>query len=132
MINHERVRHGQALAGASQNVSFGFGPTSTTSNMRLSDGKADSRKLRVGRALCVFRKTCRLEVAPHPPRSQQHCKTSRTCFEGPFGEVVRATGPMAKPNPLRFSTKYQDDDTDLVYYGYRYYSANIGRWLTRD
>ncbi len=33
---------------------------------------------------------------------------------GPFGEVIRATGPMAKVNPFRFSTKYQDDETDLV------------------
>ena len=51
---------------------------------------------------------------------------------GPFGEVLRATGPMAKANPFRFSTKYQDDETDLLYYGYRYYSASIGRWLSRD
>src|SRR5580692_3554463 len=27
---------------------------------------------------------------------------------GPFGEVIRTTGPMAKVNPFRFSTKYQD------------------------
>jgi hypothetical protein len=25
---------------------------------------------------------------------------------GPFGEVIRATGPMARVNPFRFSTKY--------------------------
>jgi RHS repeat-associated protein len=50
----------------------------------------------------------------------------------PFGEVVRATGPMAKTNPVRFSTKYQDDETDLLYYGYRYLSASIGRWLNTD
>jgi RHS repeat-associated protein len=51
---------------------------------------------------------------------------------GPFGEVIRATGPMAKANPLRFSTKYQNDETDLLYYGYRYYNASTGRWLSRD
>jgi RHS repeat-associated protein len=51
---------------------------------------------------------------------------------GPFGEVIRATGPMAKAKPFRFSTKYQDDETDLLYYGYRYYSASTGRWLSRD
>ncbi|MCX6921883.1 MAG: RHS repeat-associated core domain-containing protein [Verrucomicrobia bacterium] len=51
---------------------------------------------------------------------------------GPFGEVIRATGPMARANPLRFSTKYQDDETDLFYYGYRYYNASTGRWLSRD
>ena len=51
---------------------------------------------------------------------------------GPFGEVIRATGPMAKANPFRFSTKYQDDETDLLYYGYRFYSASMGRWLNTD
>jgi RHS repeat-associated protein len=51
---------------------------------------------------------------------------------GPFGEVIRATGPMARANPFRFSTKYQDDETDLLYYGYRYYNASTGRWLRRD
>jgi RHS repeat-associated protein len=51
---------------------------------------------------------------------------------GPFGEVLRATGPVAKANPFRFSTKYQDDETDLVYYGRRYYNASTGRWISRD
>ena len=51
---------------------------------------------------------------------------------GPFGEVIRATGPMAKTNPIRFSTKYQDDESDLLYYGYRYYKASTGTWLSSD
>ncbi len=51
---------------------------------------------------------------------------------GPFGEVIRATGPMAKVNPCRFSTKYLDDETDLLYYGLRYYNPGAGRWLSRD
>ena len=38
---------------------------------------------------------------------------------------------MAKANPFRFSTKYQDDETDLLYYGYRYYNASTGRWLSQ-
>jgi RHS repeat-associated protein len=59
--------------------------------------------------------------------------TSSAVYEyGPFGEVVRATGPMAKANPCRFSTKYQDDETDLLYYGYRCYNASTGRWISRD
>ena len=40
---------------------------------------------------------------------------------GPFGETIRLTGALGKANPFRFSTKYQDDESDLVYYGYRYY-----------
>lgn len=59
--------------------------------------------------------------------------TSLAQYEyGPFGEVLRATGAMAKTNPFRFSTKYQDDESDLLYYGYRYYNASTGRWVSRD
>jgi len=51
---------------------------------------------------------------------------------GPFGELIRQTGPMSKANPIRFSTKFTDDETDLLYYGYRYYNPSTGRWLSRD
>jgi RHS repeat-associated protein len=51
---------------------------------------------------------------------------------GPFGELLRATGPMAKANPFRFSTQYQDDETDLLMYLHRPYSASTGRFLSRD
>jgi RHS repeat-associated protein len=51
---------------------------------------------------------------------------------GPFGEVIRVTGLVAKANPIRFSTKFQDDESDLVYYGYRSYNPALGRWLSRD
>jgi RHS repeat-associated protein len=51
---------------------------------------------------------------------------------GPFGESVRASGAFAKNNPYRFSTKYQDAETDLLYYGYRYYNPSTGRWINRD
>ena len=51
---------------------------------------------------------------------------------GPFGEILRATGPMAKTNPFRFSSKFQDDETDFLYYGFRYYNPSTGRWLSRE
>ena len=35
-------------------------------------------------------------------------------------------------NPFRFSTKWFDDETGLYYYGYRYYSPRLGRWINRD
>ena len=79
-----------------------------------------------------FRKTCPSRAGPQPARVQGLTKPSQTCQEGPFGEVIRATGPMAKANPFRFSTKYQDDETDLLYYGYRYYNPSTGSWLSRD
>ncbi|MCZ7637677.1 MAG: RHS repeat-associated core domain-containing protein [Verrucomicrobia bacterium] len=51
---------------------------------------------------------------------------------GPFGEPMRATGPVAATNPVGFSTKYTDEETGLVYYGYRYYSPEVGKWLRQD
>jgi RHS repeat-associated protein len=50
----------------------------------------------------------------------------------PFGELLRATGPLAIANPFRFSTKFWDDETGLLYYNYRYYSPLVGRWIGRD
>jgi RHS repeat-associated protein len=51
---------------------------------------------------------------------------------GPFGEPIRVTGPAAGLNPFRWSTKFTDEESGLVYYGYRYYSLHLGRWITRD
>ncbi len=51
---------------------------------------------------------------------------------GPFGESIRAIGPMSKQNPIRFSTKYIDDQIAFAYYGYRNYDVPTGRWFSRD
>ena len=64
--------------------------------------------------------------------SAADCSVSARYEYGPFGEILRSTGPARETNPFRFSTKYQDDETDLLYYGYRYYNATTGRWLSRD
>jgi RHS repeat-associated protein len=39
---------------------------------------------------------------------------------------------MAQINPFRFSSEFHDDETGLVYYNYRYYSPELGRWTKRD
>lgn len=49
-----------------------------------------------------------------------------------FGSTLRATGPAALANSYRFSTKPVDEETGLVYYGYRWYHPELGRWLSRD
>jgi RHS repeat-associated protein len=49
---------------------------------------------------------------------------------GPFGEEITRRGVGAQP--FRFSTKYHDEETGLLYYGYRYYNPRWGRWLSRD
>jgi len=50
----------------------------------------------------------------------------------PFGEPIRSTGPLAKTNPFRWSTRFTDEESGFVYYGYRYYSPVLGRWIGRD
>ena len=50
----------------------------------------------------------------------------------PFGKVLVANGTYASINPFRFSSEYHDDETALVYYNYRYYSPELGRWMSRD
>jgi RHS repeat-associated protein len=46
-----------------------------------------------------------------------------------FGEELSNTPTN---NPWRFSSKRTDEETGLVYYGRRYYSAILGRFLTPD
>ena len=50
----------------------------------------------------------------------------------PYGNAVAKSGDQADANPFRFSSKYWDGETGLYYYGYRYYSPGMGRWLSRD
>ncbi len=49
-----------------------------------------------------------------------------------FGNTLRATGPVADANSLRFSTQFTDDLTRRVKYLYRDYDARMGRWMSRD
>lgn len=54
----------------------------------------------------------------------------------PYGnELVAAevdSSGYVNANPFRFSTKWYDAETGLYYYGHRYYSPRLGRWLSRD
>jgi RHS repeat-associated protein len=49
---------------------------------------------------------------------------------GPFGEVIRRTANVSLP--LQWSTRYTDVETDLTYYGFRFYDCRLGRWIGRD
>lgn len=49
-----------------------------------------------------------------------------------FGQTLRESGTYAASNPFRFSTKYTDIETGLVYYGLRYYSPTLGRFINKD
>ena len=48
----------------------------------------------------------------------------------PFGTPT-ATGSYTG-NPFRFSSEVFDSETGLIYYNYRYYNPNLGRWINRD
>jgi RHS repeat-associated protein len=52
----------------------------------------------------------------------------------PFGEPIREQSPdgTIADQPFRFSTKYADIETGLIYYGRRFYDPRLGRWLSRD
>ncbi len=50
----------------------------------------------------------------------------------PFGRTVAASGEYAVANPWRFSTKQIEEAWGLYYYGYRYYSPELGRWPSGD
>lgn len=47
----------------------------------------------------------------------------------PFGNIIEHSGLDFSYN---FSTKPQDDLSGLHYYGYRFYSSALGRWINRD
>jgi RHS repeat-associated protein len=49
-----------------------------------------------------------------------------------FGKTIAATGPAAETNTYRFSTKPIEDSSGLAFYGYRYYSPELGRWPSKD
>jgi RHS repeat-associated protein len=47
-----------------------------------------------------------------------------------FGTLLSKTGSLDQP--YQFSTKPYDDKTGLSYFGHRFYSPALGRWMTRD
>ena len=49
-----------------------------------------------------------------------------------FGNTIKKSGAKADELKMRFSTKYFDDEAGLYYFGHRFYSPRIARWLTRD
>lgn len=50
----------------------------------------------------------------------------------PFGQEIILHENNEILNPFRFSGEYFDSETALVYYNYRYYDPQLGRWINRD
>ncbi len=49
-----------------------------------------------------------------------------------YGSLLAQSGSLVDVFVYKFSTKYTDAETGLVYYGYRFYTPELGRWLSRD
>jgi len=87
-------------------------------------------------------KMVRFETAGSGAPFGVEARESASYEYGPFGENRSTTGELGVPaeggthqgqrNPFRFSTKFTDAETGLLYYGYRYYSPSMGRWINRD
>jgi len=93
-----------------------------------------------------------VKVGPAVPSGPLANTTHFTCYDGngnvtalmnaatgeesaryeyaPFAEKLRETGPMAKLNPIRFSTQYEDDYTDDRKWLHR--DLRHDRWLNGD
>jgi RHS repeat-associated protein len=51
---------------------------------------------------------------------------------GPFGALIGESGLLANINRFLFSTKWYDTESELYYYGNRYYNPSIEKWENRD
>lgn len=50
----------------------------------------------------------------------------------PYGETLTEEGSWASSMPFRYSSEYRDDELGLIYYNYRHYNPQDGRWISRD
>lgn len=49
-----------------------------------------------------------------------------------FLPPIHGQVPRDADKTFGFSTKQLDAETGMNYYGYRYYAADVGRWINRD
>jgi RHS repeat-associated protein len=50
----------------------------------------------------------------------------------PYGNTISSSGTLGSANVYRFSSKELHVNSGLYYYGYRWYSPSLQRWLNRD
>ena len=48
------------------------------------------------------------------------------------GDLISSSGTAASANVYRFSSKELHVNSGMYYYGYRFYDANLQRWINRD
>jgi len=59
-------------------------------------------------------------------------KLAARCRYGPWRNTMTQAEKSGVDNPYRYSTKEWDENSGLYYFGFRYYSPEIGRWTQRD
>lgn len=60
-------------------------------------------------------------------------QTRRARYEyAPFGELLTTEGDIVQDSRFRFSCEYSDDEIGLIYYNYRHFNPEDGRWINRD
>ena len=70
---------------------------------------------------------------PSPPvQTDNYPSLQSTYYHDAFGNTTAQSGTLASDFPFRFSTKYYDTETGLYYYGDRYYSPTLGRFISED
>lgn len=50
----------------------------------------------------------------------------------PYGETLSSEGIKTASMPFLYSCEYHDEDLGLIYYNYRHYNPQDGRWISRD
>ena len=106
-------------------------PPAYSLNVQATPTPLPNRPLR-RRQNTRFRKTHVSANRPPHQRRSRLAANRRVVLLGPFGEPLTTPTGVGLELPFRFSTKYQDAETGLLYYGYRYYDPITGRWLSRD
>lgn len=54
------------------------------------------------------------------------------CVSLPFGDYLRCNGPGADATEHHFTGKERDQESQLDYFGARYYGSTMGRWMSPD
>ena len=65
-------------------------------------------------------------------RSKYDGTSYQTCTNLPYGDQQTCTAGVTDPSPLHYTGKMRDAETNLDYFGARYYSSGMGHWMTPD
>ncbi len=130
-VQWSTVRHvwGEDLSGSLQGAGGIGGLLRTTQAAVLSDGKRNTEHEQTPTEHTFHYDSNGNIILLTDAQANE---SARYAYDA-FGKTLTAaTGPAARANRYRFSTKPVEEESGLVYYGYRYYDPLTGRWPSRD